>query len=452
MKLVHSQHHQGAITSTGSLGLKFNLVVCSCLLLFSNAFLPPIISLTRHQHRSLCVIESDQHEESKKSSKIYPKVYFENNEGKETNAVMIFTSKSSLNPDPGAPKKKTYGEESRKFRRTVYTYKDWIKSRDPGRIYKKLGTTFESGVVLGLAKELALLAMISSGVVLWNVFVNGWVDFDGVRQAAILDGFPEARLPLEPFTLSSPALALLLVFRTNASYNRWAEARAKWGSIINHTRNIVRMGEAWCDPKLEPNPYIRAELLDNLSRAVWSFPRSLTRHLSDSEEDEEPFKQEVREKLKPERAEALIAARHRPCRSLHDISFAANALPMPYLRRSQIDDSITVLIDDCGACERIFGSPVPLVYTRHTARFLYTWTLLLPFALWPKFDYSWNHVGMIPAMSVIALFMFGIEELATQLEEPFSVLPMQFFSDGIYLLTREYPEWYEDELYPVTYD
>eukprot|EP00957_Ditylum_brightwellii_P141568 10784984-Ditylum_brightwellii.AAC.1 len=168
MKRVHSQHHQGAITSTGSLGLKFNLVVCSCLLLFSNAFLPPIISLTRHQHRSLCVIESDQHEESKKSSKIYPKVYFENNEGKETNAVMIFTSKSSLNPDPGAPKKKTYGEESRKFRRTVYTYKDWIKSRDPGRIYKKLGTTFESGVVLGLAKELALLAMISSGVVLWN--------------------------------------------------------------------------------------------------------------------------------------------------------------------------------------------------------------------------------------------------------------------------------------------
>jgi putative membrane protein len=38
--------------------------------------------------------------------------------------------------------------------------------------------------------------------------------------------------------------------------------------------------------------------------------------------------------------------------------------------------------DALESCERIFTSPVPLVYTRHTARFLSVWLLLLPLALW----------------------------------------------------------------------
>jgi predicted membrane chloride channel (bestrophin family) len=39
---------------------------------------------------------------------------------------------------------------------------------------------------------------------------------------------------------------------------------------------------------------------------------------------------------------------------------------------------------------------------------------------------------MIPITSALSLFLFGIEELATQLEEPFTILPMQAFCDKIY--------------------
>ena len=35
-----------------------------------------------------------------------------------------------------------------------------------------------------------------------------------------------------------------------------------------------------------------------------------------------------------------------------------------------MDKSIILLNEACETCERIFSSPVPLVYTRHTARFL----------------------------------------------------------------------------------
>ena len=43
-----------------------------------------------------------------------------------------------------------------------------------------------------------------------------------------------------PFSLISFALSLLLVFRTNASYSRWAEARAIWGGVTNRSRDILR--------------------------------------------------------------------------------------------------------------------------------------------------------------------------------------------------------------------
>ena len=38
---------------------------------------------------------------------------------------------------------------------------------------------------------------------------------------------------------------------------------------------------------------------------------------------------------------------------------------------------------------------------------------------------------MLPASAIIAFFLFGVDELAMQLEEPFSILPMQVFCDEV---------------------
>ena len=38
------------------------------------------------------------------------------------------------------------------------------------------------------------------------------------------------------FTITNATLGLLLVFRTNASYGRWDEARKMWGLMVNRTR------------------------------------------------------------------------------------------------------------------------------------------------------------------------------------------------------------------------
>jgi Bestrophin, RFP-TM, chloride channel len=95
----------------------------------------------------------------------------------------------------------------------------------------------------------------------------------------------------------------------------------------------------------------------------------------------------------------------------------------------------------CLSGERLLSSPIPLFYSRHTARFLTFWLVLMPFALWEPFKDSWNHAGVIPATALISIFLFGIEELATQMEEPFTILPMQSFCDKIGNWCNEIVSW-----------
>merc|ERR1719375_685953 len=97
--------------------------------------------------------------------------------------------------------------------------------------------------------------------------------------------------------------------------------------------------------------------------------------------------------------------------------------------RAQMDTTLTALMDDVGACERIFKTPIPLVYTRHTSRFVGVWLGLLPLAIY-NVDTSWNHLLTIPSCMVITFFLLGIEELGLQIEEPFSILPMEAFCDA----------------------
>lgn len=183
----------------------------------------------------------------------------------------------------------------------------------------------------------------------------------------------------------------------------------------------MREGAAWSHQADISNKE-KQRLLCRLAAAVWCFPRSMTRHLLSSVEDEEAYVTDCRANLRSELAEDMIAVRHRPARALYELSCAINDLPLSDWRRISVDKAATSLCDAMGSNERIFSSPVPRSYTRHTARFLEVWLLLMPLTLYDAFEASWNHWGMIPATIIISFFLIGIEELGIQLEEPFSVL------------------------------
>ena len=221
------------------------------------------------------------------------------------------------------------------------------------------------------------------------------------------------------------------MFRTNKSYSRWDEARKNWGMNINHTRDLVRMANTFYDSRGISEEQRKSDL-DYVALCTWAFVRAMKRHLSPEEEDEQAFAEELYQKLPHQQAQMILDAAHRPNRALQDLSYAIENCPMHFLRKNEIQRAVTIFEDNLGSSERLLTSPVPLFYSRHTARFVFTWLLFLPLALYDPLKVTWNHIGMIPVTALLSIFLFGIEELATQLEEPFTILPMQAFCDKIY--------------------
>lgn len=67
--------------------------------------------------------------------------------------------------------------------------------------------------------------------------------------------FPVLRASSLPYQLTAPALALLLVFRTEASYSRFEEGRKAWTKVISGTndfaRQVIAGVESSCDAPLK---------------------------------------------------------------------------------------------------------------------------------------------------------------------------------------------------------
>jgi ion channel-forming bestrophin family protein len=106
----------------------------------------------------------------------------------------------------------SYGEESRKYRRTIFTHDDWVNFRSPDRFWRNLEAVTSSGIYKNVGKEILATTGVAAFVVLYNGLVGGFQDLSGNTMDPIIQAsfLPIIGLPLAPFTLSSPSLGLLL--------------------------------------------------------------------------------------------------------------------------------------------------------------------------------------------------------------------------------------------------
>merc|ERR1719454_1746512 len=141
--------------------------------------------------------------------------------------------------------------------------------------------------------------------------------------------------------------------------------------------------------------------------------------------------------MTPAQVESTMKAANRPMFCLSAMSATLRKADIDPMHAARIDTTISTLVDLTGANERIFKSPIPLVYTRLTSRFLTVFLVLLPLALWGQLGDSWNHWATIPATFIISFFLCGICEVGIQIEEPFSVLPLEAFCNGAISATTE---------------
>jgi hypothetical protein len=107
----------------------------------------------------------------------------------------------------------SYAERSRPFRRDVFSYDLWVKHRSTDRFVGNLFDVLKSGVVRQLLGEVFLVTSVAVFICAYNsLFVDGYDDFTGAHHAAIYTSqfLPILKMPADFFTLSSPALSLLL--------------------------------------------------------------------------------------------------------------------------------------------------------------------------------------------------------------------------------------------------
>lgn len=277
-----------------------------------------------------------------------------------------------------------------------------------------------------------------AGCVVWSVIVVAWdwaaripdrpVRLPNGQLVNTTPGFlPElARelppaIPLTGHTLVGAVLGLLLVFRTNSSYDRFWEGRKLWGGIVNDSRNLGRLASTLLRED--------TELLRRLLRWGMVFPWSVRYRLLGWKDigcdtDDLP---KVDVKL-TEQAEHVPLAVAR--RLTEQIETARQRGLLSDIQQTLFDKLIARLIDAVGACERIHNTPLPFAYMVHLRRALILYLATMPLAIVKEFGW-----GTIPATLLVAYVMLGVEEIGVEIEDPFGTdendLPLKTICENI---------------------
>ncbi len=212
-------------------------------------------------------------------------------------------------------------------------------------------------------------------------------------------------IPLLLHTLVGTALGLLLVFRTNASYDRFWEGRKLWGGIVNETRNLIRGATEQFGADREG--------LFELTRWTAVFPFAVASGLR-GEGGIGPLAkqfsaQEVASVTQAQHVGLAVASRMTAI--LNRARREGRFSDLVYVA---LDQNIQQLVDNLGACERIRKTPLPFAYVVHLRRALVVYCFTLPFAL--VASYGWY---TILDVVLVAYLFFGIEEIGVEIEGPF---------------------------------
>jgi putative membrane protein len=204
--------------------------------------------------------------------------------------------------------------------------------------------------------------------------------------------------------LVGPALALLLVFRTNSANDRYVEGRRLWGGIVNSSRNLRRKA-------VEMFPDAPATV-DRIVEWTIAFAWATRARLIDKKA------LGPSSRLPAEAQHAALAASHVPTATAHRITEifadARRRGAITDIQHQMLDADVQALVDHLGGCERINTTPLPFAYAVHLRRALILYCMSLPFALVATL-HEWTPLVCF----VVAYILIGIEEIGTEIEGPF---------------------------------
>lgn len=193
-------------------------------------------------------------------------------------------------------------------------------------------------------------------------------------------------------------ISMLLVFRTNTSYDRWWEGRRLLGELTNISRNLAIKIKSL---KLGEQEY------EYFSYAIPKYAFALKEHLREKQYfGKNSFLVEVDGgKHIPNQVAASLSAR------IFDLEAAGKISGEQLIILSSDLNRFT---DICGGCERIKKTPIPFSYSTFIKKFLFIYVITLPFGWVFSLGYF-----VIPIVPFILYVLASLELIAEEIENPF---------------------------------
>ncbi|WP_129714153.1 bestrophin family protein [Pedobacter sp. SYP-B3415] len=193
-------------------------------------------------------------------------------------------------------------------------------------------------------------------------------------------------------------ISMLLVFRTNSSYDRWWEGRKLLGGLTNVSRNFAMK--------------IRALKLDTKDNEFFEY--AIPKYAF-------ALKEHLREKKYFGKNSILIEveeSKHIPNqiagRMISKIYELVAAGKIPQEQLISLNADLNAFTDICGGCERIKNTPIPFSYSVFIKKFIFVYVITLPIGWVFSLGY-W----VIPIVPFILYVLASLELIAEEIEDPF---------------------------------
>jgi ion channel-forming bestrophin family protein len=260
-------------------------------------------------------------------------------------------------------------------------------------------------------------------------------------------------LPWLPIALIGTAVAFVVGFKNNASYDRLWEARRIWGSIVNYSRSWAILARDYISNSHATNKTSAEELKAfhlTLYKRHFAWLTALRYQLREAKQWEAVYKVhnlEYKNKwLKVEEHESKMADALRPYLSEADYNIVMSksnkaaqilALQSAHLQRlhqsgfiddfrhMELEKMMVELFNQQGACERIKNFPYPRQYATLNLWYIKIFVVLLPFGMLNEFEKMGdNFVWLTIPFAALAGWIFTtMEKIGESSENPFEGSP-----------------------------
>jgi putative membrane protein len=215
------------------------------------------------------------------------------------------------------------------------------------------------------------------------------------------------------FGMLGTVLAIIIGFRTNASYDRYREGRMLWGELLAAARSLARSLEGQIDtPRFEQQTSER-----RLVCCVIATLHALRHALrgTDPREDLAPW---IDAALLNNMANERLSAARLLDEASRELRALATSGRLTDYARVTLQQDLAHIQRQSSGCERLQTTPIPFAYSLLVHRTISVYLLLLPFGVVDSCG------AMTPVVSlVMAYTFFGLEAVGSQIEEPFGLLP-----------------------------